>query len=55
MKIQSYAQGSWHTGNGSARPLYNAVTGEQVGTVSSEGLDFQSMLDYARTVGGQAC
>ncbi len=54
MKIQSYAQGNWHAGNGSARPLYNAVTGEQVGTVSSKGLDFKSMLDYARTVGGPA-
>ncbi|MEE8587695.1 MAG: phenylacetic acid degradation bifunctional protein PaaZ [Acidobacteriota bacterium] len=54
MKIQSYAQGNWHAGNGSARPLYNAVTGEQVGTVSSQGLDFKSMLDHARTVGGPA-
>lgn len=52
MKIQSYAEGKWHTGNGNAVSVYNAVNGDEVGTVSSEGLDFKSMLDYARTVGG---
>ncbi len=51
-KVQSYAQGRWHAGGGTARTVYHAVTGEPVAEVSSEGLDFGGMLDYARTVGG---
>ncbi len=51
-KVQSYAQGRWHAGEGEARTVYHAVTGEPVAEVSSAGLDFKGMLDYARTVGG---
>lgn len=54
MKIKSYAQGRWHQGNGNARPVYNAVNGQVVGEVSSQGLDFKGMLDYARVEGGPA-
>lgn len=52
MKIESFAQGNWHAGNGDARPVCHAVTGDVVGEVSSAGLDFAAMLHYARTVGG---
>src|SRR5215207_1686937 len=52
--IQSYAVGEWVTGGGAGTALYHAVTGEQVGVASSEGLDFAAMLEHGRTVGGPA-
>lgn len=51
MTVSSYAEGSWHTPQG-GKPVYHAVTGEQVAAVTSEGLDFAAMLDYGRRVGG---
>lgn len=54
MKLQNYASGKWHTGDGDGQPLFNAITGEQVATASSKGLDFSAMMDYARKVGGPA-
>src|SRR5687768_1012510 len=53
-RLESYARGEWVAGTGSGTPLVHAVTGEQVGVASSEGLDFAAMADYARTVGGPA-
>ncbi len=50
--VQSYAEGKWHTGTGTPRQVYHAVTGEPVAAVSSEGLDFAAMLRYGRAVGG---
>ncbi|RMG76492.1 MAG: hypothetical protein D6707_12225, partial [Bacteroidetes bacterium] len=52
MNIQSYIQGKWQSGKGKSRSVFNAVTGEKIGEVSSEGFDFKGILDYARTVGG---
>ncbi len=52
MKIKSYALGKWVEGRGDFRAVYNAVTGEKIGDVSSSGLDFKAMLNYGRTVGG---
>ncbi len=52
MKVKSYAEGHWYEGNGAARMVYHAITGEKVAEVSSTGLDFKGMLDYARTIGG---
>ncbi|MCB0353584.1 MAG: aldehyde dehydrogenase family protein, partial [Bdellovibrionales bacterium] len=49
--IQSFANGAWTFGSGGARPVFHAVTGEKIGEVSSEGLDFRAMLEYARNVG----
>ncbi len=54
MKTKNYAQGKWIEGEGEGKPLYNAITGEQLATASSKGLDFAAMMDYARTVGGPA-
>lgn len=54
MKLQNYAQGQWVEGSGKEKPLFNAITGEQIATASSEGLDFAAMMDYARKVGGPA-
>jgi len=54
MKLQNYAQGKWVEGAGKEKPLFDAITGEQIATASSEGLDFAGMMDYARKVGGPA-
>jgi len=54
MKIKSYAQGKWFDGEGDGKVLYNAITGTEIGTASSKGLDFEAMLDYARNVGSPA-
>ncbi|MBQ21174.1 MAG: phenylacetic acid degradation bifunctional protein PaaZ [Flavobacteriales bacterium] len=52
MKLQNYAQGQWVEGSGKEKPLFDAITGEQIATASSEGLDFAAMMDFARKVGG---
>ena len=48
----NYALGSWIKGDGDGTPLFNAITGNQLGIASSKGLDFSEMMDYARKVGG---
>jgi len=53
-RIQSYVLGEWVSGGGAGTPLYDAVTGDEVGIASSEGLDFAAMLEYGRGVGGPA-
>lgn len=50
--LQNYAMGQWVAGTGRRLDLMDAVTGEKIGEAGSEGLDFKSMLHYARTVGG---
>lgn len=51
-KLQNYACGQWAAGSENGQELFNAITGEAIATVSSKGLDFGKMCDYARTVGG---
>lgn len=51
-KLQNYACGQWVAGSENGQELFNAITGEAIATVSSKGLDFGKMCDYARTVGG---
>src|SRR5689334_10583438 len=53
-RIQSYALGEWVDGAGTGTTLYDAVTGEEIGIASSEGLDFAAMLDFGRRTGGPA-
>lgn len=54
MKLENYASGKWISGDGDGQALYNAITGEQITTASSKGLDFAEMMNYARKVGGPA-
>jgi oxepin-CoA hydrolase/3-oxo-5,6-dehydrosuberyl-CoA semialdehyde dehydrogenase len=54
MKLQNYALGQWVEGTGTGTELYNAVTGELVGTATSTGLDFKEMLQYGRKIGSPA-
>lgn len=53
-KIQNYITGHWVSGDGDGQPLVHAISGEVFGTVSSVGLDFQAMFDYARERGNKA-
>ncbi len=48
----NYALGKWIKGDGEGTPLFNAITGDQLGIASSKGLDFADMMNYAREVGG---
>ena len=54
MKLASYANGEWYRASGSGKVLSNAVTGEAIAEISSDGLDFALLADYARHVGGPA-
>ena len=53
MKISSYVAGQWHLGDGGVE-VHNAVTGESVGRVSSQGIDFSEVVTYGRNTGGSA-
>jgi len=53
-KLANYITGKWITGDGDGQILHDAVTGSGIALASTEGLDFGSMLDYARKVGNPA-
>ena len=53
-KVESFAEGRWHASPSAGKIVYNAVDGSEYAEVSSDGLDFQSMLNYGRNVGGPA-
>jgi oxepin-CoA hydrolase/3-oxo-5,6-dehydrosuberyl-CoA semialdehyde dehydrogenase len=53
-KLQNYIAGKWIEGEGEGQLLANAVTGEPFAAASSKGIDFESMLKYARQVGNPA-
>ncbi len=53
-KLGSYITGKWIEGDGSGQELYNAITGEAIVTASTQGLDFEKMLQYAREKGNTA-
>ena len=52
--LRSHVSGGWHTATDEGRPLYDAVTGEELARLSSSGVDFAAALEYGRTVGGPA-
>jgi oxepin-CoA hydrolase / 3-oxo-5,6-dehydrosuberyl-CoA semialdehyde dehydrogenase len=53
-KIKNYVQGAWVAGDGEETIAYHAITGAPIGSVSSAGLDFESILSYGRKIGGSA-
>jgi oxepin-CoA hydrolase/3-oxo-5,6-dehydrosuberyl-CoA semialdehyde dehydrogenase len=53
-KLENYITGSWITGDGEGQALYDAVTGEPIAAASTKGLDFHSILQYARETGNPA-
>ena len=54
MKLKNYSLGKWIEGDGDGIPLINAVNDEIITYASSDGLDFNAMLNYARKFGGSA-
>ena len=52
--LRSYVGGRWHTPDAEGVPLHDAVTGAEVATVSSAGVDMAAALEYGRRVGGSA-
>lgn len=52
MKLSSYAAGEWFVAKDDGVLVNDAVYGEPIAQVSSTGLDFAEMTEYARRVGG---
>ena len=53
MQLQNYVTGKWMNGRGEGQPLFDASTGELVATATSDGLNFEDMLNYGRKVGNK--
>lgn len=53
-KLGNYITGHWINGDGDGQALFNAVTGAPIGSASTKGLDFKSILEYGRKVGNPA-
>jgi 3,4-dehydroadipyl-CoA semialdehyde dehydrogenase len=54
MKLQNYVAGRWLEGSGPGEPLVDPVTGEELARISSQGVDLEGALDFARSQGGPA-
>ncbi|AKD04096.1 phenylacetic acid degradation bifunctional protein PaaZ [Pontibacter korlensis] len=52
--LQNYAMGEWTPGSGQESQILDAVTGEHIYTAYSGGLDFEAMMQYARSKGNKA-
>ena len=53
-KLGNYISGKWTEGDGDGRQLYNAVTGKPIVLATSQGIDFEAVLKYAREKGNPA-
>ncbi len=53
-KPGNFITGKWIAGDGEGQPLYNAVSGEFLTSASSQGIDFEAVLNYARQKGNTA-
>jgi oxepin-CoA hydrolase/3-oxo-5,6-dehydrosuberyl-CoA semialdehyde dehydrogenase len=54
MKLGNYVLGNWIEGEGEGQNLYNAVNGDLIASVTTKGLDFNSILEYGRKKGSTA-
>ena len=50
-RFQNYVLGQWIEGQGVETQLFHAITGQELGSVSSAGIDFAEVLSYGRTKG----
>lgn len=53
MNLRSYVAGDWFEGKTGAATLVNPATEEAIAQTSTEGLDFEKCLAFARDVGGK--
>ncbi len=51
-QFQNYILGNWVSGSGIETSAFHAITGKEIGTVSSAGIDFEAVLNYGRKTGG---
>ena len=51
-QFQNYILGNWENGTGVETTIYHAITGKEIGSVSSDGIDFSEVLNYGRNIGG---
>ncbi|WP_336514954.1 phenylacetic acid degradation bifunctional protein PaaZ [Pollutibacter soli] len=51
IKLGNYISGQWISGSGEGQALFNAVNGEYIASASTEGIDFEAALRYARITG----
>jgi len=54
MKLPNYVNGQWSEGAGSGEPLIDPVTGDELASISSQGVNIEAALAFARTHGGPA-
>ncbi|MBT2208286.1 MULTISPECIES: phenylacetic acid degradation bifunctional protein PaaZ [Actinomadura] len=52
--LPSYVSGAWHIPPDEGAPLTDAVTGEEIGRISTAGIDMGAALAHGRLVGGPA-
>jgi oxepin-CoA hydrolase / 3-oxo-5,6-dehydrosuberyl-CoA semialdehyde dehydrogenase len=50
--LRSYVNGAWQAPAGEGRPVFDAVTGQEIARISSAGVDMAAALAYGRDVGG---
>jgi oxepin-CoA hydrolase/3-oxo-5,6-dehydrosuberyl-CoA semialdehyde dehydrogenase len=51
MNLQSYVAGGWHEGSGSAVIVNDAISGEPVCGVNSDGIDYAAVVRHGRKAG----
>ncbi|WP_325894272.1 phenylacetic acid degradation bifunctional protein PaaZ [Grimontia sp. NTOU-MAR1] len=54
MKAKSFVYGAWHEGSADGVSVANAITGEPICSVNSDGIDFAEVVRFGREVGGPA-
>src|SRR6267143_673853 len=54
MKLRNYVSGRWSEGLGSGELLVDPVTGDQLASITSQGIDLEAGLQFARAHGGPA-
>src|SRR3979490_971548 len=54
MKLPNYVNGQWSEGAGPGEPLIDPVTGDELASISSQGVNLEGALQFARAHGGPA-
>lgn len=54
INVQNFLAGDWMSPNDASRSIQSAVSGETIARAGSDAVDFQAILDHARSVGGPA-
>src|SRR6266849_2275692 len=52
MRLANYVSGQWSEGTGPGEMLLDPVNGDELANISSQGLELEAALAFARTQGG---